>query len=222
MKVTCPKCRTEIPLEDINVAKDIALCRQCSQTYSFAELSQDSGVADVDTSRPPKGAWYKSQGIESEVGARTRSWAALFLAPFALVWSGLSLGGIYGSQAAKGRFDLRMSLFGIPFVIGTLILVPITLMTVFGKVVVRSSGDQGCVFTGVGPFGWSRRFRWGEIGAVRSTTTRWQQNGRFMPLIELEGPKPIRFGSQLSEARRQFMLAVLRPMAKGRSAPSLY
>jgi hypothetical protein len=24
----CPKCRAEIPLEDVNVSKDIALCRQ--------------------------------------------------------------------------------------------------------------------------------------------------------------------------------------------------
>jgi len=206
----CPECRTEIPLEDINVAKDIALCRRCARTYSFAELSQDRDVADVDASRPPKGAWYKSQGIEFEVGAWTRSWGALFLVPFTLAWSGGSLGGIYGSQIAKGRFDLTLSLFGIPFVLGTLLLVPYTLMTVFGKLVVRGSGDQGSVFIGVGPFGWSRRFRWSEIRAVRSAQTKWRQNGNPLPIIELEGPEPIRFGSQLSEKRREFMLAVLR------------
>jgi hypothetical protein len=222
MKVSCPECRTEIPLEDINVAKDIALCRRCTRTYSFAELSQDRDVADVDASRPPKGAWYKSQGLEFEVGAWTRSWAALFLVPFTLVWSGMSLGGIYGSQFAKGRFDLTMSLLGIPFVLGTLILVPAALMTLFGKVAVRSSGDQGAVFVGVGPFGWSRRFHWSEIRAVRSSQTQWQRNHRPLPVIELDGPKPIRFGTQLSRKRREFVLAVLRRMVVGRHAPESF
>lgn len=210
MRVSCPRCRAEIPLENVNVATDIALCRRCEETFSFAELSQDREVAEVDTSRPPKGAWYRTQGNEFEVGAVARSASAFFLVPFTLIWSGISLGGIYGSQIAKGQFEWAQSLFGIPFLVGTLVLVPITLMTVFGKVAVRSSGDQGNVFIGVGPLGWKRPFRWGEIKQVRSSLTKWQQNHRNLPIIELDGPKPIRFGSQLSEARRDFMLAVLR------------
>ena len=206
-----------IPLEDINVSKDIVFCRQCSNTFSFAELTSDQTALDVDVSQPPGGAWVKNQGLDSEVGATTRSWVALILVPFALVWSGGSLGGIYGTQIAKGQFELGQSLFGIPFLIGSLVLVPIALMTIFGKVVVRRSGDQGSVFIGFGLIGWTRRFRWSEIRAVRSTLSTWQQNGRNMPLIELQGSKPIRFGSQLSENRRNFMIAVLkRQMLGGR------
>lgn len=210
MKRTCPKCHVEIPLEDVNVTTDIALCRQCGQTYSFAELVQDQAALDVDTSQPPGGAWYRNQGNEFEVGATTRSGAAFFLVPLTLLWSGGSLGGIYGTQFAKGKFDLTQSLFGIPFLLGSLALIPFTLMTIFGKVMVRSSGDQGAVFIGVGPFGRTRKFRWSELKAVRSALTKWKQNNRSVPLIELDGPKPIRFGSQLSEKRRDFMLAVLR------------
>jgi hypothetical protein len=217
VKLTCPKCRAEIPLEDANVATDLALCRRCEETFSFAELSQDRAVADVDTSRPPGGAWYRSQGNEFEVGATARSGAAIFLVPFTLLWSGGSMAGIYGTQIAKGRFDLTQSLFGIPFLLGSLVLIPITLMTIFGKVVVRSSGDQGGVFIGVGPFGWTRKFRWTEVKMVRSALTKWKQNERNLPLIELDGPKPIRFGSQLSEKRRAFLLAVLRRRVSGRS-----
>ncbi len=72
------------------------------------------------------------------------------------------------------------------------------------------------VFVGIGPLGWTRRFRWSEIRAVRCTLTKWQQNNRSLPIIELEGPKPIRFGSQLSEKRRDFLLAVLRARVAGR------
>jgi len=174
-------------------------------------------VADVDASRPPSGAWYRSQGIEFEVGATARSGAAFFLVPFTLLWSGGSMAGIYGTQIAKGRFDLTQSLFGIPFLLGSLVLIPITLITIFGKVVVRSSGDQGGVFIGVGPFGWTRKFRWSEIKMVRVSLTKWQQNNRNMPVIEFDAPKPIRFGSQLSEKRRGFLLAVLRRRMFGHS-----
>ena len=213
MNLKCPKCRTEIPLEDVNVSTDLALCRQCSQTYSFAELSQNREVLDVDFSRPPRGVWYRNQGNEFEVGSSTRSWAALFLVPFTLVWAGGSIGGIYGSQFIHHKFDLFQSLFGIPFLIGSVVLVSLTLMTVLGKLAVRGTGDHGSVFIGVGPFGWNRRFRWSEIRSVKMSLTKWQQNNRNLPVIELEGPTAIRFGSQLSEKRRNFIYAVLRQKA---------
>lgn len=210
MKLACPKCRTEIPLEDVNVSTDIALCRGCKQTYSFAELTQNETVATIDESHPPKGAWYHSQGSEFEVGATTRSWGALFLVPFTLVWSGGSLGGIYGSQIYQGSFNLMMSLFGIPFFLGSCVLIPLALMMVFGKVVVKSSADEGILFIGIGGLGRRWRFRWSEIKTVRQTLSKWTTNGQQQRLIELDGPKPIRFGSGLSEPRLNFMLAILR------------
>jgi hypothetical protein len=41
-------------------------------------------------------------------------------------------------------------------------------MMILGKVVVRGSADQGGIFVGVGPVGWTRKCRWGEIKMVRS------------------------------------------------------
>jgi hypothetical protein len=111
---------------------------------------------------------------------------------------------------------LFQSLFGIPFLIGSVVLVCLTLMTVFGKTVVRGSGDQGSLFIGFGSFGWTRKFHWNEITSVQLKLTKWQQNGRNLPLIELGGTKPIRFGSQLAEKRRDFMLAVLRQRVSNR------
>lgn len=210
MKPTCPRCRLEIPLEDVNVATDVALCRRCGNTYSFAELTQSADIFQVDLSRPPRGAWLRNQGNEFEVGSTLRSFGALFLVPFTLVWSGFSMGGIYGRQITHGHFNLGESLFGIPFLLGTVVLVSLCLMATLGKVAVRISGEQGAVFTGVGPIGWTRRFNRREVKAVRESLSRWQQNGRSMPVLELEGGTPIRFGSGLSEQRRHFMLAALR------------
>jgi hypothetical protein len=211
MKITCPECHTEIPLDDVNVSTDIALCRKCGETFSFSELNEDGAMVDVNLSPPPSGTWSHSQGNGFEVGATTRSALAFLLVPFTMIWSGISLGGIYGSQIAHGKFVLTQSLFGLPFPVGSLVLIPITLMSIFGKVVVRGSGDEGSVFMGLGPAGWTRRFRWSEIKKVHLSETRWQQNGRNLPLLEFAGDnKSLRFGSQLSENRRNFMLAALR------------
>ncbi len=103
----CPKCRREIPLEDVNVSTDIALCRQCNQPWSYAELVEESNEQAFDPTRPPRGAWFRQNPARGfEVGATTRNAGAFFLVPFMCVWSGFSLGGIHGSQIVKGHFNL--------------------------------------------------------------------------------------------------------------------
>jgi hypothetical protein len=218
MNISCPKCRRAIPLEDVNVATDVALCRSCSQTFSFAELSQEQAEPPMDMSHPPGGTWLRQMGGGFEVGATTRSALAFFMVPFVLVWSGGSLGGIYGTQIVKGALDWKLCLFGLPFLIGSLFLIPFALMSVCGKIAVRREGDRGEVFTGIGRIGWTRRFRWSEVKAVRRSLTKWQQNKRNVPLIEIElGTKSLRFGSQLSSQRREFLLRALKQVAGAQS-----
>ena len=158
-KILCPRCRTEISLEDGNVSKDLALCRQCGQTWSYADLNEESKVSNFVPSEPPSGAWYWETGPRTfEIGATTRSSLAIFLVPFMCVWSGGSLGGIYGTQIAKRHFELGISLFGIPFLLGTLLFGSVAMMSLCGKVTVKVDDDDGVIFTGVGPIGWRRRF----------------------------------------------------------------
>jgi hypothetical protein len=78
---------------------------------------------------------------------------ALFVVPFTCVWSGMSMSGIYGTQIASGVFDPKMSLFGLPFLIGTCVLVGWCAMTIAGKITVTRNSDSLSVFTGVGRFG---------------------------------------------------------------------
>jgi hypothetical protein len=111
----CPNCRAEIPLADTNVSTDIALCRHCEKTFSFAELNQDQAVVDVDLSHPPRGVWYRNQANEFEVGATTRSAAGFFLVPFTLVWAGGSMGGIYGTQIAMANLSCFNRCSASPF-----------------------------------------------------------------------------------------------------------
>lgn len=209
MNIACPTCGGDIALSDVNVSTDVALCRRCEKNFSYAELCASQNLALVDLRRPPKGAWFLESTRGFEVGATTRSAIALFLVPFMVLWSGGSLGGIYGTQLMKGEFDPEASLFGVPFLIGTLVLGSVALMAVAGKIVLRVEGDDGALFTGVGPIGWTRRFNWREMRSVRTTVSTGSR-GATRERITLEGQQRIDFGLGITSERRHFIEACIR------------
>lgn len=211
MDTACPLCRSAIATDDINVATDLALCRRCGKTFSFSELVRGSAIGAVDLNAPPSGAWFEQLANGFRVGASTRSWMALFLVPFTCVWSGGSLGGIYGRQIVSGEFNPMMSLFGLPFLIGSVFLITGCAMMTAGKVEVLRRGDQLSIFTGIGMLGWTRTYTWSDFSAAREEAGRngWNSN-RQNTAIVLEGKQRVAFGSMLSEKRRVFLLSALR------------
>lgn len=211
MQLTCPTCAKPYPPENINVQTDVAHCPACNQMAHPSELMSDNFDPEVITA-PPPGAWYSENMNETVVGATTRSPVALFMVPFMCVWSGFSIGGIYGSQIASREFNLMMSLFGLPFVVGSILFWSITLMAIWGKSEVRLRGQNGEVFVGIGSLGWKRRFNFEDIDSVDETLTTTNYPGRNTSgnVIELSGKSTLRFGSNLSEPRRYFMLHALR------------
>jgi hypothetical protein len=208
MQVHCPKCRRVLGGNAINVATDVARCDRCDEVFELSTLVRAGAAGSVDLDNPPRGAWYQAEFNGFVVGATTRHLMALFLVPFLCVWSGFSLGGIYGSQFVQGKFDLFLSLFGIPFVLGTLLLGSMALMAICGKVVVRVADAEGEVFTGIGPLGWRRLFDAQEIRSVRIEP--YVSGRQHSMRIVLDGPHKLRFGSLLTEARRDFIADVLR------------
>ncbi len=207
VKITCPECAKEIPLADTNVA----LCRACEKIFSFAELFDEASDADLDLAKPPRGTWVRELGGGFEIGSTTRSRAAFSLVPFATIWSAITLGGCYGTQIYKRQFDLASSLFGIPFLLGSIFLISSALIAVCGKIIVKGSGEQASISIGVGPVCYTRRFRWSEIKRIHQRLSNYEQNGQYLPVIELQREgKPIRFGRQLTEPRRRVLLAMLR------------
>lgn len=216
--VWCPSCRGQIPLADVNVAADLAICRQCDREFSYVELRSKSSQIDqvFDISSPPAGAWYRDDFDGVRLGATTRSWGALFLVPFTLVWSGFSLGGIYGSQIISGKFEWFLSLFGLPFLIGSIFLIGMTLMTLVGKVAVRvDRHGSTVVFTGVGPIGRRQRFNLNEMQINESAVGNNDQS----TAIVVQGPTRHSFGSMLSEQRLYFLLAALRKIQQDQKPP---
>lgn len=211
MKVACPVCQTVIPSSELDATADVAVCRRCDETFPLSSLVAEGQTRDAfDLSRAPAGAWYEDTGTGCQIGATTRSPIAFLFVPFACLWSGYSMGAIYGTQIANGQFNLRASLLGIPFVIGSLILGTLALMAVCGQVVVSNDRGQGCVFTGIGFIGWNRRFEWQSIRAVKERFSSYAKHGR--PTIALAGQTRIAFGTMLNDERRDFMFRGLQKL----------
>lgn len=209
MQVLCAKCSRLISGDDMNVVTDLARCASCGEVFVLSSLVKASESGPVDPDEPPRGAWYQEDFDGFVVGATTRHPMAFFLVPFMCVWSGFSLGGIYGTQIARGQFNLFESLFGIPFLLGTLLFGSLALMSVCGKAVVRVRDSDGEVFMGIGPIGWRRPFDAKQVTTVRIEPYS-HNNGQQTSIIVLDGPRKLRFGSILTEPRREFLANVLR------------
>ena len=140
-------------------------CPKCGETVRPDELIEeddDPGEMSLLSSPPPKHLSVETviDGIAPVTTVRYKriSPLALFFIPFTCLWGGGSMSGIYGSQIIKHEFNLQLSLFGLPFLIGTIILVSACLFMLFGKRVLTLSAGKGTYFTGVGPIGWAKRF----------------------------------------------------------------
>ncbi len=213
--MNCPNCGQALQASDINIEKDIAKCSQCNHVFVVSEalFKVNTPVEDLksfDLDDVPKGAWFTTDFHNTMIGATTRSAIAFFLVPFMLVWSGGALGGIYGSQILSGEFDLMMSLFGIPFIVGSLIFWTFALMAVWGKVEVTFDKTGGQVFTGLGKIGVKKNFLWSEVDRIEESNFSFKYPGSRGYQIVMEGKKRISFGSGLNEERRYYVYMALK------------
>ncbi|MFD2909106.1 hypothetical protein ACFSX9_10180 [Flavobacterium ardleyense] len=213
----CPKCNSEIQTENINIQADIAQCNKCKNIFKISENIEDVIDDNFIVNNKPNGTWYKSDFNKTIIGASTRSPIAFFLVPFMLVWSGGSLGGIYGSQITNGEFNLLLTLAGIPFIIGSIFFWSLALMAIWGKVEVSLDNKGGKVFTGISTIGITKHFLWSDVSSIKEGQANLRYPGGKGVSLVLEGAKRISFGSSLKEERRYYLLrAVKSVMNKNR------
>jgi hypothetical protein len=207
-------CGAGIALADVNVSTDIALCRSCGKTMPFSDIAPIPGAADVDLNNPPKGVRIEDSPIRGRsIIFRKTPLVVFFLIPFTAVWSGGSMTGIYGRQIAKGEFDPGMSLFGLPFLIGTIVLVSVILFMLLGRW--RFSCNRGLleVATEVGPIGWTRRLACDKSARVSIKASAWRKNNVPQNQIHVECQgNSLKFGAMIPEDRKAFIAEAIRRM----------
>lgn len=214
----CPRCHAELTAENINIQSDIAQCTKCNRVFKVSENIEDSTEENhFDIDDTVKGTWIHSTINKTVIGASTRSPIAFFLVPFMIVWSGGSIGGLYGPQIVSGKFNLYLSLFGIPFLLGSVIFWSLALMAIWGKVEVSLDQNGGNVFTGIGRLGLNKSFEWNEVSTVKESSSNLKYPGGQGSTLVLEGQKRISFGSGLNAARRYYLLnAIKSTLSKNR------
>jgi hypothetical protein len=169
----------------------------------------------------PPGAWFEETADGFSAGARFRSHLSTYVVLFTLFFSVVSLSIAYGYQLVTGQFDPGLSLFGIPFLVATIVLGTVSLVAVWGRCTLVVRGDAAELFTGIGPFGRRRRFRWSGIYAVNEVKSKVEVNETTLPTLCLEGDTRVRFGVLLTTERRHFLLQTLRRELKPLHAPAV-
>jgi len=205
----CPKCNSEILRENINIQTDIAQCIKCENIFKISESIGDiNDNFNIDDT--PNGTWILKELDTITVGATTRSPIAFILVPFMIIWSGLSIGGIYGSQIINGEFNLASSLLGIPFLIGSIFFWSIALMAIWGKVELVLDKNGGRIFTGLGKIGLTKSFVWNDITTIKEVQSSYNFPSNTSGKITLEGKRRISFGLGVTESRRYYLIKVLK------------
>ena len=214
----CPNCGQALPLADVNVAQDVALCRACNYTGSFLAASTVPRLSDEELARPPKRvSLQRGFGDELTVVCRPRRGTLWFLIPFVALWSGGSMTGIYLVPLVKGTFEWHEGLFGIPFLLGTVVLLAIVAYLAFGKTTVTLSKGRVRTFTGVFGLGRTREMECGPGTAVAIAQSNFRSNNVPQPEIVVKsGESQLKFGAMtIPNDALPYVAAVLRRAAGG-------
>ena len=217
MEFHCPECGLPIETADLAPAQGLAVCRFCEKPFPLAACQTAVPFAQrniVPELTPPKGV----DVVETMDGFRltlsSRSCIAFFLVPFTLFWAGGSLGGIYGTQIAKGKFELLQSLFGLPFLVGSVFLIAVTAMAVAGRSVVELAGGRLNLRTGALGIYRTKSADWRDVRGCRLTEVtrrgRSSYSTSYQLEVAVEVAEPLRFGVG---AERETMLWVTRFLA---------
>lgn len=234
----CPHCDAALPAEAINITEGVALCLACQKLIRLSELIDCERPSDAVLNDPPAGFRLVNEIEGVSIHVSLRSIGGMFATLGAcLFWNSivsmfllLALAGLYsnligplpdGLPAPDGEpislgMTLFLCLFLTPFVMVGLGLIGAVFINAAGRTVVRISRDSARISTGVGPMKWSTRFDPRSVKQITRDYTKWQSNGVHKELIEIRANRTVRFGSMMSDEKRQWLLAILRSLLMDR------
>ncbi|MDP4592298.1 MAG: hypothetical protein NWP77_00100 [Opitutales bacterium] len=202
MEFHCPDCGLPIQAADLAPAQGVAVCRFCEKPFPLEACQAAVPFADrniVPVMTPPKGVDLVETMDGFRLTLSTRSCIAIFLVPFTLVWAGGSLGGIYGTQIAKGEFNWMMSLFGLPFLVGSVALIGLTVMSVAGRTIVELAGGKFSIRTGALGVYRTQSAPWHDVRSCRLTEATRRGRNRYSTSFQVEfkvdGAKDLRLSA---------------------------
>lgn len=231
----CPSCDAPLSNTDINLSEGVALCPDCGKLARLGELIDYERPSEEVVNNPPSGCTLQNDNDATWIRISLRSIGILLVTLFVcLFWNGIvsvfvliALSGLYtnlvgplpdwapaptmegGEQIPLGM-TLFLCVFLTPFVTIGSIMIGAVLLSLFGVITIHIAVHAASVRTGVGPIGWTRRFDPSTVRSIRTGLSKWQVNGEHKELIEIDADRAVRFGAGLNNAKREWVIAVLR------------
>lgn len=218
----CPNCGGMISQDDVNVAKDIALCRSCSTVLRFSELAEKNSDEElIKNTTLPKGLKVEETKEGLRITYQKLGVFGFFLLFFAFFWNAIVWTILIALFFNEGQTSRNINPDYAPFFLILFVCLGIgiataALLTIFGKTVITLSPGQGELFRGIG----SKGRRWTFVLSKGSTIEldEWgiqKSNGRQAPVyrIAISQPtgKPFTLCSAISnESTLHYICAILR------------
>jgi len=221
----------------INIAEGVALCPGCGKLARLSDVVEYERPSDEVVNDPPPGCALRNDIDETIIRVSLRSFGGFLGALFiCLFWNGIT--GVFVLIAAAGLYtnlvgpipawfpappmddpmglgmSIFLCLFLTPFVTIGLIMFGAVLLTTMGSTVIRVGRDAASVKTGVGPIGWTKRFDPRKVERISTGKSKIETNGEHKKLIQIDADRTVRFASGMDEAKRDWIIAVLRRLLR--------
>lgn len=219
----CPVCRAPLALEDVNVEKDMVLCRSCSHMGTLSEISREKDDERVLETVPCHISVFKTMhGLV--LSCRRPKKYGFFLLIFALFWDFIVSCFLYVMVSGKSYtvngvektgIDDGTLLFLIPFLLVGIVALLAAVVLLFGGMKLTLNPGRGELFRGIGPIGIRRRFRLAKDTRIMleermSSGSSGSTAMKEISIRQTDG-KPFRFGRTLvDEDMLEFIAATLR------------
>lgn len=194
----------------------MAYCPECGNEHKIHELAARQAVIDDVIANPPAGTWFFNSLEGTKVGGTTRSTLAIALVPFTILCCWACYLGLVQSIERNGlnADSLLMLVLGGGV---TVILFWQALKSSVGKVEVIIRGDDCQLFEGVWVIGRRRNVSWEGVVSIDELAESDSESMWYV--ISLLENKRLKFGHQLSDQRRYYMINVLRDLKVKYSKP---
>ncbi|PTX95715.1 hypothetical protein [Opitutus sp. ER46] len=211
MRLFCPKCASEIPATNANLAEGVCSCPRCAEFFQIAALL--GGEPDVASVPKPAGSPVELVRTTDGLGLvipRGRRWAlAVGLGLFAVFW-GMIVGTIFKDVWTARMIDVTTVAVAGVFLVAGVGIVCFAVFIGLAEFTLLVGRDECLATWTILTWKYTRRIPRAAISGVVETVRHTQNGLPWYSIGIMHGTRILRFGSSLTHAERAWLISELR------------